>query len=40
MVLREQLDYAEKMRIQTRTRVVTAFFVAAFTAYLGTLWYL
>ena len=40
MALREHLDYAEKVRTQRRTRVVTALFIAAFTAYLGTLWYL
>jgi len=40
MALREHLEYAEKMRTQRRTRVVTVLFIAAFTAYLGTLWYL
>jgi len=40
MALREHLDYAEKVRTQRRTRVVTALFIAAFTSYLGTLWYL
>ena len=40
MAVREHLDYAEKVRTQRRTRVVTALFIAAFTAYLGALWYL
>ena len=40
MVLMEQLDYAEKIRTQRRTRVVTVLFIVAFIDYLATLWYL
>jgi penicillin-binding protein 2 len=40
VVLREQLDYAEKVRTQRRTQVVTGLFIVAFTAYLASLWYL
>ena len=40
MAIRDHLDYAEKVRTERRTRVVTVLFIVAFIAYLGTLWYL